>query len=233
MGACSRISRPDSCVRGFLLRFKSLTGSYNLLFHSGATLAYTWHDYRPGMTLPQSSDDSKPVAADAKDTTTSAGSSNAATATPDAPLTSKFIPFWKRAAWSGFHVIGGCVAASLILATRSRLVRTVTYLPPARKGSKGPKTKPRIHLETASDPYGFGTEVPLQDCLLAMGKEGDWKLKFKIKDQGYWVAPVTGAKINGQPVPPKLEDARDHILSSWKRIGELGTVPKPSPNRIA
>jgi len=182
------------------------------------------------------SHDSKPAAADAKDTTTttSAGSSsNAVAATPDAPPTPKFIPFWKRAAWSGFHLIGGCVAAGLILATRSRLVRTVTYLPPARKGSKGPKSKPRIHLETASDPYGFGLEVPLQDCLLAMGKEGDWKLKFKIKDQGYWVAPVTRAKINGQPVPPKLEDARDHILSSWKRIGELGTVPKPSPNLIA
>jgi hypothetical protein len=100
-------------------------------------------------------------------------------------------------------------------------------------GSKGPKSKPRIHLETAAHPYGFGLEVPLQDCLLAVGKEGDTKFKFRIKDQGYWIVPILGAKINGEPVPPTLADAREHILESWKRIGELGTVPKPSPKLVA
>ena len=226
MGACLGISRFDSCVRGFLPQFNN---SPEVLFHSGATVAYTWHDYRPGT---QSSSNSEPVAADAKDAT-SANSNAAVVEAPDAPPTPKSIPFWKRAAWSGFHVLGGCIAASLILATRSRIVRTVTYLPPARKGSKGPKSKPRIHLETAAHPYGLGLEVPLQDCLLGVGKEGDSKLKFMIKGQGHWIAPVMGAKVNGEPVPPTLVDAREHILKSWKRIGELGTVPKPSPDLIA
>jgi len=223
MGPCPGISRSDSCVCGFLL---CLNNPHEFLSHSGGTVAYTWHDYRPGT---QSSSDSKPVAADA----TSANANAAVAESPDAPPTPKSIPFWKRAAWSGFHILGGCIAASLILATRSRIVRTVTYLPPARKGSKGPKSKPRIHLETAAHPYGLGLEVPLQDCLLGVGKEGDSKLKFIIKGQGHWIAPVMGAKINGELVPPTLVDAREHILKSWKRIGELGTVPKPPPNLIA
>jgi len=187
-------------------------------------VAYTWHDYNPAWTLARSGSDSKPVAADAKDATST--NPSAAAVAPNAPPARTSIPFWKRAAWTGFHVIGGCVAASLILATRSRLVRTITYLPPARKGSKGPKSPPRIHMETAAHPYGFGLEALLQDCRLAVGREGDTSLKFKIKDQGHWIASLVGAKINGQPVSYKREEAREHILKSWKRIGELGTVPK-------
>ncbi|KIM46756.1 hypothetical protein M413DRAFT_440334, partial [Hebeloma cylindrosporum] len=202
----------------------------------GGTVAYTWHDYRPAKALAHS----KAVAAAAasadskKDATTTSAKADdtATTADPDAPALTPFQPFWKRAAWSGFHILGGCVAASLILATRSRIVRKVTYLPPARIGSKGPKSKPRIHLETAAHPYGFGIEVPLRDCLLALGKEGDAKLRFRIAGQGYWIAPVQGAKINGEPVPPTLVEAREHILKSWKRIGELGAVPKPAPNPV-
>jgi hypothetical protein len=189
----------------------------------GATVAYTWHDYSPAQTITRNSSGSNLVAADAKDATSTDSSAAAA---PNAPPTRTPIPFWKRAAWTGFHVIGGCVAASLILATRSRLVRTITYLPPARKGSKGPKSPPRIHLETAAHPYGFGLEVPLQDCLLAVGREGDTSLKFKIKDQGHWIVSLVGAKINGQPVSHKPAEGREHILKSWKRVGELGTVPK-------
>lgn len=118
-------------------------------------------------------------------------------------------PVWKRSVFCLVHFMSGCVVAGSILATRSRVVRSITFSQP----STNPTAGPRLYLETAGHPLNHGYEIYLKRCKLVQWKNR--QLSLEVKDHGRWLLNLPGASINGAAaLSPSLN--YDSMMKAWQ-----------------
>ena len=142
--------------------------------------------------------------------------------TPEVEKSNKFqiippghvlVPAWKRALSGSLFIIAGVVVAGSILAARSRIVRTLSYV---RASRESPGAPPSIYIQTASHPMKFGNAHAVKDCSL-LPSSAD-QMMVEIKDHGKWILDMRGAKISGRPAPGDKTSARSLMLKTWKAI---------------
>ncbi|CAA7267278.1 unnamed protein product [Cyclocybe aegerita] len=116
-------------------------------------------------------------------------------------------PAWQRASTGVLFFISGFAVAGFVLAARSRLVNSLTYV-------RGPR--PQIFLQTPNHHPNYGLQFALKDCSLIPGNSE--QMVLDTRTQGRWVLNVRGAILNGRPGPMEKERARSKLISTWKSI---------------
>jgi hypothetical protein len=119
------------------------------------------------------------------------------------------VPAWKRALSGSLFIVSGIIVAASILATRSRVVRSVSYF-------RTPGLPPSIYVQTASHRMKWGNSYAVKDCWLSPSTED--QMMLEIKDQGKWVLDMRGAKIANKQAPEDKMLARSTMLKTWKTI---------------
>lgn len=119
------------------------------------------------------------------------------------------VPAWKRALSGSIFIFSGIIVAASILATRSRVVRSVSYFRP-------PGMPPSVYVQTASHSMKFGNSYAVKDCWLSPSNAD--QLMLEIKDQGKWMLDMRGAKIANKPAPEDKILARSTMLRTWKAV---------------
>ena len=126
------------------------------------------------------------------------------------------VPAWKRALSGSLFIISGIVVAANILATRSRIVRSISYF-------RTPGMPPSIYVQTASHPMRLGNSYAVKDCSLAPSSKD--QLMLEIKDRGKWVLDMRGAKIANKLAPEDRTLARSTMLRTWNVVESSPTFP--------
>lgn len=133
------------------------------------------------------------------------------------------VPAWKRALSGSLFIITGVVVAGSILAARSRIVRSLSYV---RASKETPSAPPSIFIQTASHPMKFGNAYAVKNCSL-LPSTAD-QMMVEIKDHGKWVLDMRGAKISGRLAPEDKKSARSLMLKTWKTMnGSIHPIPHP------
>ena len=121
-------------------------------------------------------------------------------------------PVWRRSAFCFVQFMSGCAVAGNLLATRSRIVRSITVA----QRSTNPMVGLQLYLETASHPINHGHEIYLKRCKLIERKNRQL-LSFEVKDHGKWLLDLRGASINGMPaLSPSLN--YDSMMKAWQMV---------------
>lgn len=129
-----------------------------------------------------------------------------------------------RSAACLIHFLSGCAVAGSILATRSRVVRSMTVVSQHPTNSTA---GPRLYLETAGHPENYGYEIYLKRCKLVEWKNN--RLSLEVKGQGRWLLDMRGASINGASVYAAPSLSRDYMLRAWQMARQPDT---PSISKI-
>lgn len=132
-------------------------------------------------------------------------------------------PYWQKVVFSGIYVTSGIACAVAILASRARLLRTVTL---ARAGP-GPNARRSgtLYFQTASHPVGYGVAIPMKDCSIVKSNTPS-KLILRVTGLGGWILNVNRATINGKTMPKdKIDVSRVAMLRAWSAIGGRVVTP--------
>ena len=126
------------------------------------------------------------------------------------------VPAWKRALSGSIFLLSGVLVAASILAARSRLVRSISYVRPSKETSGLP---PSIYIQTASHPKEFGKSYAIKDCWLASNAPStETRMMLEIKDNGRWVLNMRGARIANKLASEDRTVARNTMLKAWKSV---------------
>ncbi|OCH93525.1 hypothetical protein OBBRIDRAFT_771540 [Obba rivulosa] len=144
-------------------------------------------------------------------------------------------PVWQRAVFAGGQLFLGIALASLLLGTRSRIVRKVMILPPtspaptassaqqlkafATPSAGAAKQKShaadgrRVFIQSVSHLQPQGIVRPFRDCKLVRGK-GEDEMALEVTGlKGQFVMGLEGAVVNGEAMP--LWKAREAMWKGW------------------
>ncbi|KAF9484629.1 hypothetical protein BDN70DRAFT_849185 [Pholiota conissans] len=122
-------------------------------------------------------------------------------------------PVWKKTIFSGMFVLSGAMFGAAILASRSRVLRALTF----SRGGTGAKRPGTLYLQTASHTKGFGIALPVEKCSIISGQAPS-RLLIKVTGMGVWQLDLNEATINGKK-PAKGQIDRIGMLRTWNSIG--------------
>lgn len=128
-------------------------------------------------------------------------------------------PYAVRSVACFMHFATGCGVAGALLATRSRMIRSIHVLKAARTT---PNSKPqsRILVETASMPLGKGAVWPLPPCKIVVGSNPAY-LQLQTATHGRWAMNMRGPTLQGisGEQPKNAEEAQKMFLAAWRKFG--------------
>ena len=134
-------------------------------------------------------------------------------------------PVWLRSTFCFLHFMSGCAVAGSILATRSRVVRSITV----SQRSTNPMVGLRLYLETANHPRCHGHEVFLKRCNLV--ELTNKQLFIEVKGHGRWPLNLRGASINGAPATLSPSLNYDSMIKAWQLIRQRSSNTLPSTSK--
>lgn len=134
-------------------------------------------------------------------------------------------PVWRRSAFCFVQFMSGCAVAGNLLATRSRIVRSITVA----QRSTNPMVGLRLYLETAGHPLHHGHEISLKQCQLV--ESVNKQLSIEVNDHGRWLLNLRGASINGAPaLSPSLN--YDSMIQAWQIIRQRSSNTFSSTSKM-
>jgi hypothetical protein len=127
---------------------------------------------------------------------------------PDKPGdTPALRPAWQRAGLCLGHLSLGVGFATLLLITRSRVVRILHIIPPSAGASK------QLLIAGAHRHGMRGAVVPFARTRIDPGRDKT-EVILRIQDaRGHWWIGLTRARLRGTPVP--VARMRDALLAEW------------------
>ncbi|PPQ84756.1 hypothetical protein CVT24_002670 [Panaeolus cyanescens] len=131
-------------------------------------------------------------------------------------------PYSLRSVACFMHFATGCGIAGALLATRSRIVRSIHLLHPLRR--KGEPRHPRIYVSTASMPFGKGASWPMHSAALVADSH-KLNMQLQTSSHGRWLIDPRGATVEGKPVPKDPIEAQRRFCEVWNRHGCISQSP--------